>query len=91
MAFADEGIEVGASLAGGWASRSPEGGGTHTRHHRASSLHDATLAVGFACPPDLALFCRSDQLGLEVAGQPTNAANPDRMMLACRLVEPRPR
>jgi transposase len=41
---------------------------------------DATLAC-----PDLTTFCRLDELGLEVVGQ---RLDPDRAVLACRVVEP---
>ena len=40
--------------------------------------------AGFACP-DLTTFCRLDELGLEVTGQ---RLEPDRAVLACRVVEP---
>ena len=40
--------------------------------------------VTFACP-DLTRFCRLDELGLEVLGQ---RLEPDRAVLACRVVEP---
>jgi transposase len=43
-------------------------------------VRDAT----FACP-DLTTFCRLDALGLEVTGQ---QLEPDRAVLACRVVEP---
>ena len=43
-------------------------------------MSDAT----FACP-DLTTFCRLDALGLEVTGQ---RLEPDRAVLACRVVEP---
>lgn len=43
-------------------------------------MSDAT----FACP-DLTRFCRLDELGLEVVGQ---RLEPDRAVLACRVVEP---
>ena len=45
---------------------------------------DATADPGF-CPPDLTTFCRLDGLGLEVTGQ---RLEPDRAVLACRVVEP---
>jgi hypothetical protein len=45
---------------------------------------DATPGAGFACP-DLTVFCRLDELGLEVTGQ---RFEPDRAVLACRVVEP---
>lgn len=35
--------------------------------------------------PDLTTFCRLDELGLEVIGQ---RLEPDRAVLACRVVEP---
>ena len=47
-------------------------------------MHDATPGAGFGCA-DLTLFCRLDQLGLEVTGQ---RLEPDRAVLACRVVEP---
>ena len=40
--------------------------------------------VTFDCP-DLTVFCRLDGLGLEVVGQ---RVEPDRAVLACRVVEP---
>ncbi|MEJ7756966.1 MAG: ISL3 family transposase [Nocardioidaceae bacterium] len=43
-------------------------------------MSDAT----FACP-DLTTFCRLEELGLEVVGQ---RLEPDRAVLACRVVEP---
>src|SRR3954463_6144288 len=45
-----------------------------------SILSDAT----FACP-DLTTFARLDELGLEVTGQ---RVDPDRVVLACRVVDP---
>ena len=47
-------------------------------------MPDATPGAGFACP-DLTVFCRLDELGLEVTGQ---RFEPDRAVLACRVVEP---
>jgi transposase len=47
-------------------------------------VHDATPAAGFD-RPDLTTFCRLDELGLEVTGQ---RLEPDRAVLACRVVEP---
>ena len=41
------------------------------------------LDATFACP-DLTTFCRLDELGLEVTGQ---RVDPDRAMLACRVVD----
>jgi transposase len=45
---------------------------------------DATRPADFACA-DLTTFCRLDELGLEVTGQ---RLEPDRAVLACRVVEP---
>ena len=47
---------------------------------KTSTLSDAT----FACP-DLTTFARLDELGLEVTGQ---RVEPDRAVLACRVVDP---
>ncbi|GAB2496047.1 ISL3 family transposase [Streptosporangium sandarakinum] len=47
-------------------------------------MPDATVGAGFACA-DLTTFCRLDELGLEVTGQ---RLDPDRAVLACRVVEP---
>ncbi len=47
-------------------------------------MPDATPLAGFACP-DLTVFCRLDELGLEVTGQ---RIEPDRAVLACRVLEP---
>ncbi|WP_346056983.1 ISL3 family transposase, partial [Amycolatopsis dongchuanensis] len=47
-------------------------------------MPDATSHAGFACP-DLTTFCRLDELGLEAVGQ---RLEPDRAVLACRVVEP---
>ena len=47
-------------------------------------MTDATVGVGFACA-DLTTFCRLDELGLEITGQ---RLDPDRAVLACRVVEP---
>jgi hypothetical protein len=43
-------------------------------------MSDATFAR-----PDLTAFARLDELGLEVVGQ---RVDPDRAVLACRVVEP---
>ncbi len=43
-------------------------------------MPDATFAR-----PDLTTFCRLEELGLEVLGQ---RLEPDRAVLACRVVEP---
>jgi len=45
---------------------------------------DATPGAGFGCA-DLTTFCRLDELGLEVVGQ---RLEPDRAVLACRVVDP---
>ena len=47
-------------------------------------MSDAIVRAGFGCP-DLTVFCRLDELGLEVIGQ---RLAPDRAVLACRVVEP---
>lgn len=47
-------------------------------------MHDATCVAGFG-RADLTTFCRLDELGLEVTGQ---RLEPDRAVLACRVVEP---
>ncbi len=47
-------------------------------------MYDATRNAGFGCP-DLTVFCRLDELGLVVTGQ---RLDPDRAVLACRVVEP---
>ena len=47
-------------------------------------MPDATPQAGFACA-DLTMFCRLDELGLEVTGQ---RLEPDRAVLACRVLKP---
>ncbi|HET7356524.1 MAG TPA: ISL3 family transposase [Nocardioidaceae bacterium] len=47
-------------------------------------MPDATRSAGFTCP-DLTAFCRLDELGLVVTGQ---RIEPDRAVLACRVLEP---
>jgi transposase len=47
-------------------------------------VHDATPAAGFGCA-DLTTFCRLDELGLEAVAQ---RLEPDRAVLACRVVDP---
>jgi hypothetical protein len=47
-------------------------------------VHDASPGPDIACA-DLTTFCRLDELGLEVTGQ---RLDPDRAVLACRVVEP---
>jgi transposase len=57
------------------------------RQHRAGQQHLESLDLldaTFACP-DLTKFCGLDELGLEVVGQ---RLEPDRAVLACRVVEP---
>ena len=46
-----------------------------------TSTPDATPGDGFSCP-DLTVFCRLDELGLEVTGQRLES---DRAVLACRI------
>lgn len=58
--------------------------GSYTPHPEDLDMPDATRPVGFACP-DLTTVCRLDELGLEVTGQ---RLDPDRAVLACRVVEP---
>ena len=55
-------------------------GSSHAAHLEDLDVPDAT----FACP-DLTTFCRLDELGLEAIGQ---RFEPDRAVLACRVVEP---
>jgi transposase len=45
---------------------------------------DATPDAGFSCP-DLTTFCRLEELGLQAVGQ---RLEPDRAVLACRVLEP---
>jgi hypothetical protein len=47
-------------------------------------VYDATPGAGFG-RADLTTFARLDELGLEVTGQ---RLEPDRAVLACRVVEP---
>lgn len=47
-------------------------------------MDDATWCAGFGCA-DLTTFCRLDELGLVAVGQ---RLEPDRAVLACRVVEP---
>lgn len=51
-----------------------------TSHPEDLDVHDATFAR-----PELTTFCRLDELGLEAVGQ---RREPDRAVLACRVVEP---
>src|SRR5450759_2322919 len=59
---------------------SSDDGGSHASHPKDLDMPDAT----FTCP-DLTTFARLDELGLVVVGQ---RLEPDRAVLACRLVEP---
>jgi transposase len=61
-------------------SRSSEDGSSDAAHLEDLDVPDAT----FACP-DLTTFARLDELGLEAVGQ---RLEPDRAVLACRVVEP---
>ena len=54
-------------------------GGSYAAHPEDLDVRDAI----FACP-DLTVFCRLDELGLEVVGQ---CLEPERAVLACRVVE----
>src|SRR5215217_2426216 len=65
-------------------SRSSEDGSSHTAHPEDLDVLDATPGAGFGCA-DLTTFCRLDELGLEVVGQ---RLEPDRAVLACRVVDP---
>jgi hypothetical protein len=58
----------------------PDDEGSYAAHLEDLDVPDAT----FACS-DLTTFCRLDELGLEVVGQ---RLEPDRAVLACRVVEP---
>jgi len=53
-------------------------------HPKDLDVPDATSGAEFA-GPDLTMFCRLDELGLEVTGQRLQR---DRAFLACRAVEP---
>ena len=61
-------------------SRSPDDEGSYATHPEDLDVPDATFAR-----PDLTTFCRLEELGLEVLGQ---RLEPDRAVLACRVVEP---
>jgi transposase len=50
---------------------------------KTSTVTDATPDACFGSP-DLTVFCRLDELGLEVTGQ---RLDPDRVVLACRVVD----
>jgi transposase len=63
-------------------SRSSQDGSSYTALREDLDVLDAT----FACP-DLTTFCRLDELGLEVTGQ---RLEPDRAVLACRVVDADP-
>ena len=59
-------------------------GGVETIHPKDLDVSDATPPAGFG-RPDLTAFARLDGLGLSVTGQ---RLEPDRAVLACRVVEP---
>jgi len=61
-------------------SRSPDDEGSYATRPEDLDVPDATFAR-----PDLTTFCRLEELGLEVLGQ---RLEPDRAVLACRVVEP---
>jgi transposase len=61
-------------------SRSSDDGSSHTAHLEDLDVADATFTR-----PDLTTFTGLDDLGLEVTGQ---RLEPDRAVLACRVVEP---
>jgi len=61
-------------------SRSSEDGSSDAAHREDLDVLDATFTR-----PDLTTFTRLDGLGLEVTGQ---LLEPDRAVLACRVVEP---
>jgi transposase len=61
-------------------SRSSEDGSSHTAHPKDLDVPDATFTR-----PDLTTFTRLNDLGLEVTGQ---LLEPDRAVLACRVIEP---
>ena len=69
-------------------SRSPKDGGSYTFHRKDLDVPDATTVAtpdaGFD-RADLTTFCRLDELGLVVTGQ---RLEPDKAVLACRVVEP---
>ena len=64
--------------------RSPDDGGSYAFHPKDLDVSDATPPAGFG-RPDLTAFARLDGLGLSVTGQ---RLEPDRAVLACRVVEP---
>ena len=74
---------MGASVPGE-RSRSPEDEGSYTLISKDLDVPDATRPAGFACA-DLTAFCGLDELGLEAVGQ---RIEPDRAVVACRVVEP---
>jgi hypothetical protein len=56
----------------------------YTPHPEDLDVPDATPDAGYACP-DLTTFCRLEELGLEAVEL---RLEPDRAVLACRVVEP---
>ncbi len=71
----------------GEGSRSSEDGGSYTPISKDLDMYDATVGgrADLFDHPDLTAFCRLDVLGLEAVGQ---RLEPDRAVLACRVVEP---
>jgi transposase len=61
-------------------SRSFEDEGSHATHLKDLDVPDSTFG-----DPDLTTFCRLDELGLVATGQ---FLEPDRAVIACRVVEP---
>ena len=57
----------------------------HRRNGPRTFPRERFTAPPLRCGPDLTTFCRLDELGLEVVGQ---RLEPDRAVLACRVVEP---
>ena len=61
-------------------SRSSDDGGSYAAHLKDLDVSHATFDS-----PDLTKFCRLDELGLVAVGQ---LLEPDRAVIACRVVEP---
>jgi len=73
-------VVCGVGVSACWGSVSPDDGTSHATHSETPTFSEATFAA-----PDLTVFCRLDELGLEVTGLRVEA---DRVVLACRVVEP---
>lgn len=56
-----------------------------TDHNTRDGAEQPYAGTGRSTGPDLATFARLDELGLEATGQ---RLEPDRIVLACRVVEP---